>query len=105
MALERFELAAQAVELGALGLDEVRGRLRDEALVGELRLGAGDLAAQPLALGLGLARLRLAVDELARANLDAAAGDADRGRRVAMAGEVQTGHARHEVGGAIEPVD
>ena len=53
------ELAPVALELRALGLDDLGRRVGDEALVREHPLGAGDLLAQPLALGLDVAaRLR-----------------------------------------------
>src|ERR671934_623577 len=56
---ERIELTAVAVELLALGGDDVLGRLGDEALVREHALGALDLRAQPLDLGVRVAvRLR-----------------------------------------------
>src|SRR3954452_8056893 len=41
------ELTPVPLELLALGLDDVRGRARDEALVGEHPLGARDLAFEP----------------------------------------------------------
>src|SRR5262245_50987195 len=56
---ERVEFAAEALELRALGVDELGWGLGDEALVREHALGAGDLLAQALSLGLDVAvRLR-----------------------------------------------
>ena len=65
--------------------DELLGRLGHEALVGELALGARDLAAQALALGGALARLLGGVDERARADLGHAAGERHGGGRLAVA--------------------
>src|SRR3954452_1705960 len=48
---ERLELRLELGELVALAVDHVGGRLRDEALVGQLALGARDLGLEPLALG------------------------------------------------------
>src|SRR6185436_8347125 len=104
-ALRPGELLTHSLELVALRLHEVRRRLGHEALVGELGLRARDLLLQALALGLRLARLRLAIDEVARADLDAAAGDAHGRGRLAVPGEVQTRHAGDEVGGAVKAVD
>ena len=52
---DRVELAAVPLELLPLGLDDVGGRVGGEAVVGEHLLGAGDLAAEPLALRLDVA--------------------------------------------------
>ncbi len=49
---DRIELAAVALELLALGVDDLGRRVLDEALVREQPLGALDLLAQPVALGL-----------------------------------------------------
>ena len=51
-AAECVELRLVALELLPLGSDDVARSVLDEALVGELRLAAGDLLAQPLALDL-----------------------------------------------------
>src|SRR6476646_2142399 len=51
----RIEVALEAGELLALGLDQLGRGLRDEALVRELALGACDLLAQPRALGVDVA--------------------------------------------------
>src|SRR5437899_7488652 len=49
------ELTAVPLELLALGIHDLGGRIRDEALVRELLLGARDLLAQALALRTGVA--------------------------------------------------
>src|SRR6185503_13569099 len=56
---EGIELATVALELLALGLDHLAGRVRDEALVGQHPLRAGDLAPQPRGLGLHVHAVRL----------------------------------------------
>src|SRR3954471_14962250 len=103
--LQRVEPAAQALELVALGVHQMRRRLGDEALVAELGLRARDLRLQALPLGGRLARLGLAVDEVARADLDAAAGHRDGGGRLTLRLEVEPRHARHERRRAVEAVD
>src|SRR3954470_6661257 len=96
------QFAAQALQLLALGLHEMWRRLGNEALVGELGLRAADLLLDALALGRGLARLGLAVDEVARTDLDAPARHGHgRGRlhltlRARTALEVQARHPGHE---------
>ena len=50
-----LELAAVSLELGALRLDDLGRRVRDEPLVREHALRAGDLLAQPRPLGLDVA--------------------------------------------------
>src|SRR4051812_23826087 len=74
---ERPELGLEPGELLALGLDHLRGRLGDEALVGELALGPGDLALEPLALRGGAPRLGLGVDGVGGEDRDRAARDRD----------------------------
>src|SRR5215207_10389041 len=54
-AAEGIELAAIAGELLALALDDLGRRIRDEAVVAEHPLGAGDLLAQALPLGVDVA--------------------------------------------------
>src|SRR4051794_28469189 len=52
-----IELAPVALELLPLGVDNVGGGVLDEALVGELLLGALDLLREPCALGVDVAVL------------------------------------------------
>src|SRR6185437_14256281 len=51
----RIQLASVARELLPLRVDDLGRCVLDEALVGEHLLGPGDLAAEPLALGLDVA--------------------------------------------------
>src|SRR3954453_2778510 len=74
---ERPQLGLEPRELLALGLDDPRGRLRDEALVAELAPGTGAPALEPLALGGGPPRLGLGVDGIGGDDRDRAAGDRD----------------------------
>ena len=67
----------QSRELVALGLHDVRGRLGDEPLVGELALGAGDLALEPARRSRPARRLGLGVDRVGGQHGDAAARHAD----------------------------
>src|SRR5438270_10588016 len=52
---DRIQLTTVALELLALGFDDLGGSLRGEALVGEHALGSGDLRAEPLPLGFDVA--------------------------------------------------
>src|SRR4051794_9777416 len=76
---ERLELGLEPRELRALAVDDVGGRLRDEALVAELALGAADLGLEPLALRRDPARLGLRVDGVGGEDRHRAAGDGDAG--------------------------
>src|SRR5581483_143371 len=61
VAADGVELTAVPRELLPLGLDDLRRRVRDEAVVRQHPLGAGDLLAKPLALGLDVAVRPLAL--------------------------------------------
>src|SRR4029079_12603019 len=88
--IEGLELCAQARELLALGLDDLRARLVDEAAVAELALGAGDVAFESFARLRGALRLGRGVDGVLGQDRDAPAGDLD---------------GRHGLGAVAAPLD
>ena len=90
------QLRPEPVELLALGRDDGLRRLGDEALVGELALGALDLGLQRLARGLDLGGGLGRVD--ARQQLDRQPRDRDDGDRLAVvvARRAQAREARDE---------
>src|SRR5829696_3209283 len=99
---QRLQLRLQALELVALGLYHRRRRLGDEALVGELALGARDLPLEPLALARRSLRLRLGVDGVRGEHGDVAAGDRDGGDPSgAVLGPLDTGQPRDGLRSAL----
>ena len=78
------------------------GAFVDEALVGELALGALDLTLEPRALGRGALRLGLGVDRVGGEHRHVAARDGDgRDRGRAVLGPLDAAQARDRVGGAL----
>src|SRR6201986_1371899 len=108
---QRVTLRPQPRQLVALGLDDLRARLGHERLIGELALGALDLAVE-LGASLGHALLgALHVNLGAGEDMNLATGDGHRGDRLAAVGgpvETEAGQTAHVldrvlVSGGLEP--
>src|SRR3954451_3115294 len=99
---QRLQLLAQARELVALALDDVRRRALDELGVAELALGAPDLRVEALARRGGAPRGRLDVDGVRREHGHHAAGDRDRRHGIAVLGPRHAREPRDMLGrGAV----